>query len=274
MTHADDLDSEARTPDIADPAVLTETTDLPVPGAPTRMTTYLARPAEPGDHPVVLLGGELWGLNDDIRDVARQVAALGHVAVVPNLYHRTDPASRDGFARSDANRAHAFDLVGRLTRDEVEADFRAAADHARPHAGAAERTGILGFSLGGHLAYFAATRLRLAAAAIYYPGWLATSGTALSRPAPLLDDTGRIAEHGTRVALFYAGRDHIIDAAQVEAARTALTEAGVRHDITVHEEAPHAFFFPGHDTYDKVAADLSWERVADLFRTELRHGNG
>ncbi|MEU0634075.1 dienelactone hydrolase family protein [Streptomyces sp. NPDC005989] len=80
--------------------------------------------------------------------------------------------------------------------------------------------------------------------------------------------------HGTRVALFYAGRDHVIDAAQVEAVRTALTEAGVRHDVSVHEDAPHAFFFPGHDTYDKVAADTSWERVAALFRTELQHGNG
>jgi dienelactone hydrolase len=51
-------------------------------------------------------------------------------------------------------------------------DLRAAADYAREHAGAADRIGMLGFSLGGHVTYFAATRLPLRAAAIYYPGWL------------------------------------------------------------------------------------------------------
>ncbi|MFE5594242.1 hypothetical protein [Streptomyces sp. NPDC056549] len=43
--------------------------------------------------------------------------------------------------------------------------------------------------------------------------------------------------------------------------------------MRVHKEARDAFFFPGHDTYDKVAAETSWERVAALFRTKLRHGN-
>ncbi|MFB8313398.1 dienelactone hydrolase family protein [Streptomyces sp. NPDC055961] len=44
--------------------------------------------------------------------------------------------------------------------------------------------------------------------------------------------------------------------------------------VRVHEDARHTFFFPGHDAYDKVAADTCWERVAALFRTELRHDNG
>ncbi|WP_328380124.1 dienelactone hydrolase family protein [Streptomyces sp. NBC_00440] len=258
MTYEDEFD------------VVDEQPVIEVPGAPTRMSAYLARPATTGDHPVVLVGTELWGVNEDARAVARRVAALGFVAIVPNLYHRTDPDSAEGFPHSDANRTHAFELVARMTRDEVEADLRAAAAHARTYAGAADRTGMLGFSLGGHFAYFAATRLPLAAAAIYYPGWLPTTGTALSRPAPLLDETGAIATHGTRLTLFFAERDHVIDAAQVDAVRRALTAAGVRHEVTVHPDAEHAFFFPGYETYDKTAADASWEHVVRLFRDELR----
>ncbi len=254
--------------------VIVERRDVSVPGSITRMTVCLARPSTPGDHPVVLVGPELWGVNEDARTVARRLAAHGHVAVVPNLYHRADPDSARGFPRSDANRTHAFNLVARLTRDEVEADLRAAAAHARRHAGAADRTGMLGFSLGGHIAYFAATRLDLAAVAAYYPGWLTTPGTALSRPGPLVDQTHRIAAAGTALALFYAEHDHVIDAAQVAQVRGALADSGVRHEVTVHPGAAHAFFFPGHATYDKVAADASWERVVALFRTELRGGTG
>jgi carboxymethylenebutenolidase len=46
---------------------------------------------------------------------------------------------------------------------------------------------MLGFSLGGHIAYFAANRLDLAAAAIFYPSWFPVAGTAPNRPDPLRD---------------------------------------------------------------------------------------
>ncbi|WP_333768409.1 hypothetical protein [Streptomyces sp. IBSBF 2435] len=44
-----------------------------------------------------------------------------------------------------------------------------------------------GFSLGGHLAFYAASQVPLSVAAVVYPGWLDVAGTALSTPDPLLD---------------------------------------------------------------------------------------
>ncbi|MER6395460.1 dienelactone hydrolase family protein [Kitasatospora sp. NPDC001603] len=230
-------------------------------GAPP-MGAYLARPAEPGDHPVVLVGAELWGVTEAVRKTVRDVAALGFVAVAPDLYYRAgEEGTAAGMAQSPENRTRAFALLDGFARDEAEADLRAAVAHARQYAGASTRTAMIGFSLGGHIAYFAATRLELDAVVAYFPGWLTTSGTALSRPAPLAEDTPAIARVGTRVLLFFAGRDHVIGAAEREEVVAGLASAGVPHEVVVYPEAQHAFFFPGHPPYDKESAEDSWRRA-------------
>ncbi|MCX5149192.1 dienelactone hydrolase family protein [Streptomyces sp. NPDC048550] len=238
-------------------------------GGAAPMTAYVARPAGTGRHPAVLVGAELWGLTEDVRGIVRQVAALGYVAIAPNLYHRSGPETATGLAENAANRERAFELLGQLTRDGVEEDLRAAVAHVRTHAQATEQTGVLGFSLGGHIAYFAATRLDLAAAAIFYPGWLPVAGTALSRPEPLLATTGSLAERDVRVLMFFAELDHVIDAEQRTQIAEALTAAGARHEEVVYPGARHAFFFPGREPYDKAAAEDSWARVRELFAAEL-----
>ncbi|MFG2720412.1 dienelactone hydrolase family protein [Streptomyces sp. NPDC048416] len=249
--------------------IVSEEVDIEVGGA-LPMSAYLARPAGSGEHPAVLVCAELWGVTDDVRDVVRQVAALGYVAIAPNLYHRSGPETATGLAESAANRERAFGLLGRLTRDGVETDLRAALDFVRDHAHAAHRTGVLGFSLGGHIAYFAASRLDLAAAAIFYPGWLPTTGTALSRPEPLLEvATKGIADHDVNMLMFFAELDHVIDENQRRQIGEALTSAGARHEEIVYPGAQHAFFFPGREPYDEAASRDSWSRVRDLFASEL-----
>ncbi|WP_433601899.1 dienelactone hydrolase family protein [Nocardia sp. CA-135953] len=241
--------------------------DLDVDGS--SLTGYLARPEGDSTFPAVLVGAELWGLTEDARRIVDRVAELGYVAFVVNVYHRSGPETAAGLAETDENRTRAFGLLGELTRDGVEADFRAAIAYAREHGGATDKTGVLGFSLGGHLAYFAATRLDLDAAAIFYPGWLTTAGTALSRPESLLAATENIAKGDVRLLLFFAELDHVIDAEQREQVEAALNQAGVRHESVVYPGAKHAFFFPGREPYDEAAAADSWQRTADLFATEL-----
>ncbi|WP_406169395.1 dienelactone hydrolase family protein [Streptomyces sp. NBC_00996] len=238
-------------------------------GGSRPMTAYLARPSEAGSRPAVLVCSELWGVTEEVRDIVRRVAALGYVAIAPNLYHRSGPETAAGLEESDANRERGFELLGQLTREGVETDLRACTAYVRDHAAATGKAGVLGFSLGGHIAYFAASRLDLAAAAIFYPGWLPVAGTALSRPEPLLEATDSIADRDVRMLLFFAELDHVIDADQRSLIDQALTKAGVRHETVVYPGAQHAFFFPGRDVYDEAAAQDSWNRVRTLFAAEL-----
>ncbi|MCC3314266.1 dienelactone hydrolase family protein [Nocardia africana] len=247
--------------------ILGQHAEVEVDGSP--MAVYLARPVRSGRLPVVLVGAELWGLTAEVRAVTDRVAALGYVTVVANLYHRCGPETAAGLAESDENRARAFELLGNLTRDGVEADLRAAVAFARAEGEGGDTTGALGFSLGGHITYFAATRLELAAAAIFYPGWLPVAGTALSIPDPLLAHTSSIAERGTRLLILLAERDHVIDAEQRTAIDTALAQAGAEYELVVYPGAQHAYFFAGRPVHDAVAAADSWQRVTELFATTL-----
>jgi hypothetical protein len=73
----------------------------------------------------------------------------------------------------------------------VLADVRAAMGYLRSHSAA--RIGMVGFSLGGHIAYLAATQLDLAATAVFYGGWIVTGDIPLSQPEPMLSLTPGIA---------------------------------------------------------------------------------
>ncbi|MEV5573700.1 dienelactone hydrolase family protein [Spirillospora sp. NPDC052269] len=240
-------------------------------GGTGRMTAYLARPDDAEARPVVLVGAELWGLTEEIREVVRKVAELGYVAIAPDVYHRFGAEGATGMAENDENRQRGFAMIGQLTRDDVATDLSAALAYARAEANGGPKAGALGFSVGGHFAFFAANRLGLNAAAIYYPGWLAVAGTALSRPEPLLELVSQeIGDGGgSRMLLFWAELDHVIDAEQRKRVDEELTAAGAEYEAIVYPGAKHAFFFPGREMYDKEAAEDSWARIRDLFAAEL-----
>ena len=50
------------------------------------LEAYLARPEEPGPHPAVVVIHEIFGLNDNIRDIARRFANEGYVALAVDLF--------------------------------------------------------------------------------------------------------------------------------------------------------------------------------------------
>jgi carboxymethylenebutenolidase len=241
--------------------VVAEMSGVAVPGAAAPMGLYVSRPAGSGPWPAVVVGFEMFGLTPYIRRVADRLAGLGLLAVVPDFYHRVAP----GFSgTADAEgRARGLALLERLTREEVAADLEALLERLEQRGNTVGRPSMAGFSLGGHLAYFAATRLPLAAAAVVYPGWLDTPGTALSRPEPLLDLTpGMAAQGDCRVLYLVGGADHVAPPEQTRQVGACLTAAGVPHEIVVYPGTPHGFLADGRDTYREVAAEDAWRRLS------------
>ena len=58
---------------------------------PTRagaMPTFIAHPERGGPHPAVLLLMDAPGVRDELRDMARRLATVGYVVLLPNLYYR------------------------------------------------------------------------------------------------------------------------------------------------------------------------------------------
>jgi carboxymethylenebutenolidase len=221
----------------------------------TKLPAYVARPASP-PATAVIVAHELFGVNQEIKGVADDFARAGYLAIAPEFYHRAAPPGR-WLARDDAGREEGFGYLHQLTRQHAMNDVAACMTWAREDAGIT-RTGIAGFSAGGHLAYLAACLLPIDRAAVLYGGWIPTTDIALSQPEPTLDLTPRI----TGRLLYLVGEDDfLITAGQRRAIGDALRAAGPGHELVSYPGAAHAFWWPGTPEYNAEARADAWERI-------------
>ncbi|APB00979.1 dienelactone hydrolase family protein [Nocardia seriolae] len=241
---------------MSDAAIVTEWIDLKV--GESVMTAYAARPAEPGRYPGVVVAHEIYGLHGTARAAVERLASLGVVAVMPDLFHRADPRAE---LELHVDRDRGLELLRTLSRPGVVDDVSACLDELRRRD--VVSLNMVGFSAGGHAAYYAATQLPLAATAAFYPGWLTDTDIPLSTPEPTVEATPGITG---RVVLFFGGADPLIDAEARDELEEALSVNDIQHEIVVYQDAPHAFLFPGRESYRPEIAEDSWARLADLLR--------
>ncbi len=243
--------------------IRTEHVEVPVGDA--TMKGYLARPAQGGSHPAVIVWMEIFGVNAHIRDVTERVAREGYVALAPNFFHRTAPDIEVGY--DEAGMAAGIAEMGKLSADQMIADARAALAWLRNRDDVREdRIGVMGFCIGGHMTYLTAAETDVAAAASFYGGGIAAPqgpGGALSP----IQRTGKIRGH---VLCLFGGKDAMIPKAQVDAIRSALADADVRHEVVVYDAADHGFFCDQRATYHEASARDAWERVKRLFADHLK----
>lgn len=233
----------------------------------TTMHAYCARPA-PGQAPAgvavqaptgVIVAHELFAVNPGIRGVADDLAAMGHLAIAPEFYHRAAPPGR-WLERDDAGRAEGFGYLGRLTRQQALDDAAAAIGWLTAQPGI-DRVAMIGFSAGGHLSYLAACRLPVSRTAVLYGGWLPVTDIPMSQPTPTLELTPGI----TGRLLYLVGEaDTLIDAAQVGQIRGALAATGTDHEVVSYPGVAHAFFWPGTPAYSERARADAWSRITAL----------
>jgi carboxymethylenebutenolidase len=125
-----------------------------IPTGDGTMGAYLAPPPGPGPHPAVLVGFEMFGLTGYVRGVADRIAGLGYTTLVPDFYHRL--GDRIELTADPAGRERGLELLRGVHRDGAAQDARAALACLRER-GDGGRAAMVRLSVGGHLAYYAAT---------------------------------------------------------------------------------------------------------------------
>ncbi|MGB3683068.1 MAG: dienelactone hydrolase family protein [Rubrobacteraceae bacterium] len=216
-------------------------------GEQRRLKAYLARPeAEATESPGVVIIHEAFGLNDNVKDVARRFADAGYVALAVDLFSGRNRA----VCMARFMRGMLFDSLdhGALR------DLRAALDGlARQPYVDEERLGAIGFCLGGGLAIaWACTDDRLGAIAPFY-GMNPRPLEAVARSCPVVGS--------------YPGKDFTAKAGRKLDAE--LRRHDVPHDIKIYPGARHSFFNDRGRAHDPAASEDSWRRTLAFFEKHL-----
>lgn len=218
------------------------------------MDAFTVRAGAGTRRPGIVVFQEAFGVNDHIRDVASRFAALGFVAVAPELYHRTGARVEGDYGDFKALGPH----FNALTNEGMVADIRAAFAWlvAQPDVDPA-RIAAVGYCLGGRAAYLANAAVPLAASVSYYGGGIAPG---LLDRAPKLD--------GPQL-FFWAGKDARILPEHHRAVADALHAANKPFVNVEFSEADHGFFCDQRASYHAPSARQSWALTLQFLRDHL-----
>jgi len=232
-----------------------------------KTTTFIVHPERDAPHPVVLFFMDAPAIREELRDMARRIAAVGYYVMLPNLYYRKgvlELADLPPLPEAEA-RARMFDLMGSINIALVMDDADALLDYAgRDPAASRGPAGAIGYCMSGQYAINAAARHpeRITCAASLYGVQLVTD-----RP-----DSPHLAAQKTAAELYFACAEHDTYAPleMVEALDASLKTAGANAEVEIYPGVHHGFAFPQRAVYDKPAAERHWERLFALFRRNLR----
>lgn len=213
---------------------------------------YLSLPRA-GRGPGIVLAQEIFGINAYIREVADYYAEEGYVVLAPDLFWRQGRDIELGYGEPEWQQA--FKLYQAFDVDKGVDDLLAGVGHLRRRPECTGGVGVLGFCLGGKLAYLAACRGDVDVAVGYY-------GVGIDQH--LAEDVSR---RGALV-LHCAEKDAYCDAA----ARARIQAALAGRDDTeiyVYAGVDHAFARPASPHFDKPAAAMAHQRSIAAFRRRL-----
>jgi carboxymethylenebutenolidase len=210
-----------------------------------QLGAYRADPAGAPKGAIVVIQ-EIFGVNHHIRSVCDRLAGEDYVAIAPSIFDRIEPGFTSGYSPDEIAEARKF--VANPDFPAMLRDAQAAIDAVK----SVGPVGIIGFCLGGSIAYAAATKLSgLKAAVGYYGG-------AIVRFA---DDKPTVPTQ-----LHFGEKDAGIPLTDVETIKAKRPEV----EIFIYPGAQHGFHCDERASYDKASADIAWPRSMAFFAKHLK----
>jgi len=247
-----------------------------IPTAAGTMDAFVAHPSDGGPFPAVIIYMDVWGLREELFDIARRIAVAGYYCMVPNFYYR------EGKIRSE----YRNDKGQMITLDSLDAERRALvlAPLARlsdamviedtgailrfldtdPSARRNSPVGCIGYCMGGRHVFQAVAHYpdRFRAAASLH-------GTDLVIDGPESPHLG-VLKGGGELYCGFGEKDRHTPLSTVEAVEQTLRSRGPRYRYEVHKGADHGYALPDRDVFDKQGANRDWEIIFPMFHRQLQ----
>jgi carboxymethylenebutenolidase len=211
-----------------------------------KLGAYRAEPSGAAKGGIVVIQ-EIFGVNHHIRAVCDRFAGEGYVAVAPALFDRQHPDFECGYSPDEI--ANARKYVANPDWGAMMKDVQAAIDDAKQSG----PTAIIGYCLGGTLAFLAGAKLNGLSAAIgYYGGQIVKNA----------DEKPKVPTQ-----LHFGEKDASIPMSDVE---TIKQKRGGDCEIYVYADAQHGFFCDERGSYNEAAAKLAWERSTAFLQKHMK----
>jgi carboxymethylenebutenolidase len=239
-----------------------------------RMEAFITRPEGAGPFHAVIVYMDVWGVREELFDIARKVATVGYACLVPDFLYREGRIRHAYY--DDKGRMRTLESLNeeqklavrtparKLTDEMVIDDTRAILGHLAGdraiHPGA---MGTIGYCMGGRHVF------RVAGA---FPERLKANvclhGSDLVREA---GDSPHLSAARAAGELYggYAEHDRFAAAAVRAAVALAMKTSTTTYREVLHAGAHHGYALPDRDVYDKRAANRDWEVIFPMLRRQL-----
>lgn len=227
------------------------TQEVSYPGKAGNLKAYIAHPAGEGARPVVIVVQEWWGLNENIKNIARRFATEGYFAIAPDLYSR-----QGNQVASDPNTVAQL-MGGLKTADGIE-DLNSTISWIRAQKDTkSSKIGITGYCMGGTYATLLPCESKEIAAAAPFYGEIPSDDKLKNLNCPMF--------------YAYGANDGWIQRPDVERLASDLKKFGKKGEAKIYEGCDHGFFNDTRkDVYAPDAARDAWQHTLRLFAENLR----
>ncbi len=213
-------------------------------------SAFIARPKPSADTAgVVIVIQEIFGVNDSLRATCAELAAMGFIAIAPDLFWRQEPGVNIT-DKSEAEWKKAFALMNGFNQDKGIEDLQVTLVAARSLQGANGIVATLGYCLGGRLAVMMATRSDADVNISYY-------GVGLDSLVPEFNNIA------APLIIHVAEEDEFSSPEVVEKLLDGVEENEFV-DVFIYPSVQHAFARVGGVHFDARAATIANGRTAEI----------
>ena len=210
------------------------------------MESFFAKPESAGPFPGLVVIHEAFGLNDNIREIARRFAEQGYATLAVDLFSNRN--------RMVCMLQAFYGMLVRPLNNSTLFDLQAALAFLRRQEGVEmNRIGAVGFCMGGAYALqLAVTDQGMKAASVFY-GANPKPLDAVAQACPIVGS--------------YPDKDFTTQAAQELEA--LLTNYNIPHDIKIYENTKHSFYSQQRTSFEVDASKDAWQRMLSFFSEHL-----
>jgi carboxymethylenebutenolidase len=248
---------------------------IEIPTADGHMETFVTHPEQDGPFPPVVLYMDVWGIREELHDLARRVATVGYYCMVPDFYYRqgkvrstyrNDKGENISLARlAEEDQAKvlapALQLTDAMVVEDSGAILKFLDDGSQPVK--PETVGSVGYCMGGRHVMQVAERYpeRFKASASLH-------GTTLISDRP---DSPHLGVATLRGELYcgFAEFDQYAPLSMIQQLGDLLKSCSVKYRQQIHKGAEHGYALPDRDIFDKKAAERDWELIFAMFHRQI-----